>query len=429
MSSMIEPPLHLCIAGIGGYARNHHAVALELEKRGKLKLIATCDPRRDQLSVEANDYAFVQRGTAVLKGFDEMIACFARQSHFVSIATPIHLHATMHAAVVSLNVGCYMEKPPTLDPVELESMIEIERTSDFQTEVGFNYLAEDWRRDLKQRILEGEWGEPRAFSLYGAWMRDWAYYRRSPWAGKLLLNEHLVLDSCFGNAVSHNVHNLLFFAGKKGVFSWGEPREVRCELYRAYSIEGADTVFSEMTTEDGITLRVALSHACQSERDQLEVIYCDRAEIRIRPYQSVEILHHSGKREFIETDPNARLFQANFLHYLAYLQGLEERPLTGLTDCRPFVTWNALNYLASRRIQTIPRSACTGNSASAVSIHGIEDIMKKFLQTGEFPSEQEVSWSFRGGKALAGEVCGLRDCVLEIAEQERKAAVSQEVID
>lgn len=294
---MSASTLNLCIAGIGGYALNHHAVALELEQRGELRLLATCDPRHEKLREAADKLAFSQV--------------------------------------------------------------------------------------------------------------------------KLLVGDHLVLDSCFGNAVSHNVHNLLFFAGKDGVFSWAEPREARCELYRAYPIEGADTVFSEMTTTDGIPLRVALSHACKSERDQLEVIHCERAEIRIRPYESVQILHRNGKRKFLETDANARLFRDNFLHYLAYLRGRAERPRTGLTDCRPFVVWNALNYLAARHIQTIPRAVCEEDDRS-VFVTGIEDIMRKFIRTGAFPSEQKVSWGRRGGKALSGEVSGLRTCILEMAEREKE---------
>lgn len=409
---MSASPLNLCITGIGGYALNHHAVALELEQRGELRLLATCDPRREKLRGAADKFAFSGRGVEALESFDEMMARFARRSHFVSIATPIHLHAAMHAAVASRNLGCYLEKPPTLDPRELEAMIAVERTSDFQTEVGFNYISETWRHALKRRILDGEWGELRAISFYGAWDRGRPYYRRCPWAGKLMLEDRLVLDSCFGNAISHNIHNLLFFAGKDGIFSWAEPRAVRCELYRAYPIESTDTVFSEMTTTDGIELRVAVSHACAPGRDLEEVIHCERAEIRIHPYESAEILHRSGKRERMEADPNARLFRENFIHYLDYLRGRKERPLTRLADSRPFVLWNALNYLAARRIQAVPGVA---GGKDAVFIAGIEDVMRKFVRTGAFPSEQGVPWGHRGGMAFAGDEANLQMCILEMA--------------
>ncbi|HWL51936.1 MAG TPA: Gfo/Idh/MocA family oxidoreductase [Chthoniobacteraceae bacterium] len=414
-------PLNLCIAGIGGFARHHHAEAFELEQQGEIRLLATCDPRHARLGEVAQSFAFARRGVAVLAGFEEMLARFAPPAHLVSIATPIHCHAAMHAAVASRNIGCYLEKPPTLDPGELEAMIAVEAGHDFQTEVSFNYLAEPWRRELKQRLLDGEWGELLGLSLYGAWSRDAAYYRRSPWAGKLSLHGRLVLDSCFGNAVSHNVHNLLFFAGREGVLSWARPREVRCELYRAYAIEGADTVFSEMITEEGLPLRVALSHACEPGRDLLEIIRCERAEIRIRPYESVEILHRGGQREIRETDSAARLFRDQFVRYLAYLRGEEERPLTTLADCRPLVTWNALNHLAARAIHPIPAAACTVDADGSMRITGIEESLRAFLRTGAFPSGQGVGWSRRGDAALAGEVSGLRECILEMAEREKNA--------
>ena len=409
----------LCIAGIGGYARAHHEIALELETAEELQLIATCDPRHRELQQLSEHFAFSNRSIEVLESFVVMMERHGKDADLVTIATPIHLHAVMHEAVVSRNLACYLEKPPTLDPLELDAMIATEQGSDYQTEVGFNYIAEPWRHDLKRRLLEGEWGDLLSLSFYGAWRRDTAYYQRSPWAGKLL-DGRLILDSPFGNAASHHIHNLLFFAGREEIFSWALPGKVRCEMYRAYDIESADTVFSTMTTPDGIELRTAVSHACQTQHDLVEILHCERAEIRIRPYQHVEIIDRSGKREIHKTPADIKLLKENFVHYLHYLRGLAERPLTTLADCRPLVIWNALNYLSTQQIQTVPSGAWQDDTAEQKPstrrfIIGIEEVMSRYIATGAFPSEQGVCWCHRSESVTPEEVIHLRTAVREMA--------------
>lgn len=411
--------LRLCIAGMGGYARAHHEIVAGLEQTERLRLLATCDPRYGQLRNVAEDFSFSGRSVDVLDDFDEMLDRHGDRTHFVSIATPIHLHAPMHARVVSRGLGCYLEKPPTLDPGELETMIERDAGAPFRTEVGFNYIAESWRHDLKRRILDGEWGELRALSFFGAWSRDHGYYQRTPWAGKLLVDGRLTLDSAFGNAAAHHVHNLLFFAGGKDVFSWAEPREVRSELYRAYPIEGADTVFSSLTTTDGLPLRLTVSHACQSRWDLLEVLHCERAEIRIYPYRKLEIIHRCGRCELVKVPTDIVLLREHLLHYLRYLRGETDRPLNRLADCRSTVAWNALNYLAARRIGTIPvefsrQRVTPGKPFPSLVVPGLETVMNRFVCTGAFPSQQGVVWSQKGGRALMADLPNLRFAVQKI---------------
>lgn len=421
----------LCIAGIGGYARAHHEMVYGLEAAGQVQLLATCDPRHRELQHVAEDFAFARRSVDVLESFEKMMERHGRNTDLVTIATPIHLHAAMHQAAVSRNLGCYLEKPPTLDPQELEAMISSEDGCDYQTEVGFNYIAENWRHDLKRRLLDGEWGELLSLSFYGAWSRTAGYYQRSPWAGRLL-SDRLILDSPFGNAASHHIHNLLFFAGRKGVFSWAKPNQVRCEMYRAYDIESPDTVFSTMTTQDGIELRTTVSHACQSKNDLVEILQCERAEIRIRPYQYVEIIHRSGKRELHDTSAEVKLLEKHFVHYLNYLKGVAKRPLTMLADCRPLVTWNALNYISTQQIHTVPSEACGSNSglleekANSTAqrfIIGIEAVMSRYIGSGAFPSEQGICWSHRGINVTPADIGHLRAQIQEMATHAKNGAI------
>jgi predicted dehydrogenase len=170
-----------------------------------------------------------------------MLERHRRELDLVVVPTPINLHAEMHAAATAFGLPVHLEKPPTLDHAELEQMIAADAHARRASFVGFNFIIEKTRLALKQRLLAGEFGDVRGATLSATWPRPTSYFTRNQWAGRLLVGDQLVLDSCFGNAMAHFVHNLLFWAGNRGLYSWGQPAAVRAELDRAHPIEGADT--------------------------------------------------------------------------------------------------------------------------------------------------------------------------------------------
>ncbi len=126
----------------------------------------------------------------------------------------------------------------TLDPVEFACMITNEAKARYRTQVGFHFVYLSDRLDLKRRIVAGEFGCLKRVSFTGLVRRSLGYYARNQWAGRLMLGNAMVLDSCFGNAFAHNLNNLLFYAGTHGLNQWAQPREVRATLLRANNIQG-----------------------------------------------------------------------------------------------------------------------------------------------------------------------------------------------
>lgn len=406
-----------CIAGIGGFALFHHKALKALEEEGRAELLATCDPRHQEFTKELSDLQFTERGVQIFDRFDAMLESEAAETSLVTIATPIRWHAPMHAACVERKLACYLEKPPTLDPTELESMITLDATAQFQTNVGFSYLVEPWRHPLKERLLAGEFGRLLSADALGCWQRSSSYFNRSPWAGKLSQNGYLLLDSCFGNAMSHHVHNILFFAGSSGVSSWANIESVEAELYRANPIESTDTVLSEALTTEGIPLRVAMTHACSSQKITRERLLTEKATIEIFPGHHFEIRHHSGKVEHEKI--HQPMVVDNLRCYLDYLDGIQPRPLTTLSDCRSMVTWNALLYIAAGHIHDIPSShlSLTENKEKQTTCHvitGIEETLKTFCDDGSFPSKAQTPWGSRGGKALPNQLNDLSAIIDQI---------------
>jgi len=398
----VNKPLRIGIIGMGGFAGSHHTTVAKLEEKGHCRLICTCDPMEDTFTTLKNSLRFAERGIVVFKDYSAMLEACASDLDFVIIPTPINLHAEMHDAVTARGIPCYIEKPPTLEYTELERMIAADKRSAKVSVVGFNFIIEKPRLALKQRILEGEFGAVIRTALSAQWPRPSSYFSRNTWAGKLLIDDKIQLDSCFGNAMAHFVHNMLFWTGTHDLFSWAKITAVKAELYRAHNIEGADTFFVESTTIAGVTMRYALTHACAGESSHSETIVCEKAEIRYIVGSHVDIKWNDGRSDRIALDQFDGLAE-NHLDYYKYLRGETERPATTLIDCRSFVTLNDLAYISSKEITAIPQSLVTAfrdekEQQDYLSVRGMVSTIDQFLTKRVWPSSN--GWSRSPSESL-----------------------------
>ena len=403
----MNSPLRVAIIGLGGFAREHHKALLKLEREGICCVVAACDPDPLRRESGAADFQFGLRGVRVFADYREMLTTCGSSLEMATVPTPIPLHAEMHRACVEAGVACYLEKPPTCYDVELEEMMAVEagaklQTNNRQTNIGFNFIIEPQRQALKRRMLAGEFGTPREVRLLGLWPRTDAYFQRSPWAGRLMMDNRPVLDSIFGNAMAHYTHNVLFWAGLRELFDWSPVTQMTAEMYRAHAIEGTDTLFASAVTESDVVLRFAMTHACDGPPRHREEILCDDAKITYIVGEKWHIRWRDGREE---SGPTSRgyLLNENFTAYLAYVNGDAPRPLTTLTDSRPFVRLNTLAYVAAGHIAPVNDAhlTLTQNERGETfrAINGIESAAERFLAEGEFPSAQNRDWSRPGGSA------------------------------
>jgi len=413
---MNQTPILTAVAGIGGFGSAHHAYLHQLEKEGLVKVVATCDPRVETLGAVMEKEEFARRGIAAYADFETMLAAHGENLGLVTVAAPIGLHAPMHRACVERGIACYLEKPPTLDPEELEAMIAADETARFRTQVGFNYIYQPERIELKRRILSGEFGKLRRVISDALWPRSLGYFSRNNWAGRLFLGDSILLDSCCGNAISHHLQNILYFGGTDSLEATASPARVEAELYRAHPIEGTDTVFARGVLESGVEFRIANSHAVEpGQHVTREWLICDKAEILIRINTGIIIRHEGGAVEEIPVGYPG--LDDNFRLYIDYIRGERPRPVTLLSDCRGFVRLNALLYLASKRITTVEPPfmvEMTHNENTTCCISGIDSALAAMVAEGALPSEQKVPWSAPGGSATPEELGSPRETLRRI---------------
>ena len=404
--------MRVLIIGMGGFAGRHHQAVEKLEKTTPVKLVATCDPMASTREEGREKFSLDERGVHIFTDYREMLAAYAGEALLVVIPTPINLHREMHEAAVRAGFPVYLEKPPTLNHEELESMLEVEKTARKKTMVGFNFIVEELRQKLKQRLLDGEFGPLESISFHGFWPRARQYFTRNNWGGRLMVNDRLVVDSAMGNAMSHFVHNILFWADTESLFSWPRPETVHAELYRAHSIESTDTLFVSMSARGIPPIRIFFTHACSGAMEQKEIIACARATIVYDVYGEVTVEWKDGRREHFT--PGQSLFvEENYLAYRDYLEDRAERPPTTLADTRAFVELYNLTFLAAGRITTVDHPHLTlqqripkgeTEPVEYVAINEIASIARQFLLTGQMPSAQDIPWAVPGGKATRADL-------------------------
>ena len=397
MAETFAPPrvYRVGIIGMGGFAGTHHRAVRDLEARGWVRLVCTCDPDPERFAELGKDLA--ERKVDVSRDYVSMLDRLGADLDLVAVPTPVPLHAPMHAAAVQAGVAVYLEKPPTLYHRELEQMIAVDRGAPTPTLVGFNFIGEPTRRRLKERLIAGEFGEMQELRFFGYWPRLRSYYARSPWAARALMDGRVVLDSCIGNAMAHYVQNMLFWAGSD-LEQPADVGSVEAQLYRAHAIESFDTVFlrARLLPRD-VPLLIVASHACKGGSEHAEEIACTRATLRFHTAEGYRITWKDGTVEEGKLDPVPySLTCNNYANLLATLSGQRERPFTTLADSRPFVALNNLAFLSSGGVATV-RPPCAlafeDRSSTGVEITRLRDAGGRFLLSGVFPESRAIPWA------------------------------------
>ena len=374
-------PLRVAVTGMGGFAASHHRALQSLEKEGLCQVVGACDPFPNSFLQEREEWRFAERGVRVFGDWQAMLELLNGEVDVLTVPAPLPLHAPIHKAAVERGVACYLEKPPTLFWRELDEMLEEEKAARFATNVGFNFIIETARQNLKQRILSGEFGKLLRVSFLGHWPRPKSYFTRSPWAGKIWLHNRLVLDSCIGNAMAHYIHNLLFWAGTRELFDWAAVAKIEAELYRAHAIESYDTVLARGILNNGVQFRIAATHACLPPQHQREEVICENAAITYVVGGEWSIEWSDGRAERIESGKadSGDLLARNFVAYFDYLRGIASRPPTTLEESKPFVHLTNLVYVAAEHIDEVEQEL-TIQENEWIAIGGLEKAMEEFVR-------------------------------------------------
>jgi len=379
--------LQYALIGVGGFGREHYETLRRLEARGLVELRAVCDPglgHQPELESELR-----ARGARIYGSYRKMLS-EEPGLDAVTIAAPIPWHEEMALDCLGCGLFIYLEKPPVPLIGQLEMLLAADREE--KVAVGFQMIDAEWSRRIKRWICEGKFGDIREIRISANWPRNGSYYRRAPWAGRMMLEGRPVFDGPATNALAHLVHNAMYFCAE-GCAVFTKPVAVTGELYRVRTIESYDLACFRGILESGTRFSAALSHALREEIPFSLEIEGTRGWCRVSEAGTTVESSEGGFR-FAGNGPG--MLNATYEKFAGWAAGAIERPSTMLRDAEGYVLATNALLLSSGGIHDIGPAHYTNSDPDGdgpYEIAGLGAAMAR--DPAELFSEAGFPWGVR----------------------------------
>lgn len=349
------------LVGARGFGASHLRTLARLSHR--TRLIAVADPAGAPAEGFGSDApSYPSLSDALSAGV---------RPDVVIIATPTGTHHSLALAALAAGADVYLEKPPVATMSQFLELLAAEQSAGRSVQVGFQSFGSHALDDLAAL------GTPTSVATWATWSRDAAYWSRSAWAGKRLLDGIPIVDGVVTNPLAHAVATALRVAGAR---RREDVERIEVELFRANEIEADDTSSLRVTLRDGVKVTAALTLASPEQAEpQIEVRTAD-ADV-LFGYTSDELrypdgrVQHTGRTDLVE-------------------QLLDHRE-NGTPLSAPLVETGAfMTVLEAVRIAPQPKpvpaseiAVLTDRESPLATIHGIQEIVERAARSGALFSE------------------------------------------
>jgi len=326
------------------------------------------------------------------------------------IVSPIHAHVPQSLVALAHGSDVLCDKPMGATIQEARALIEARDRARRLVLIGYQWSYSVAIQALKRDLLAGLYGRPRRLTTLCAWPRAMSYYRRNPWAGRLMDPESRawVLDTPANNAMAHFLHNALFLLGPAMDRS-AMPVEVQGELYRALPIESADTAACRLRTDAGADVLFLASHATELGIDPRFRLECDDAVITCGEHsRDIVARTNAGEARSYGDPDSTSQFQKLFVAIdLAHASRGAARETDTAVACGPEAAMAqtlAVNGLheSAPTIVNFPAASVCRPEADRFAVRGLREQLLDLYRFWQLPSEAGYEW------ANAGRVVDLR---------------------
>lgn len=384
--------IKIVLIGISGFGTVHLRAIERLQE--KLSLKAICETNQE--ACKDKILKIKENGTKCYTNYLEMLA-EEKDIDFVVVSTPIHLHKDMSVNIMKSGMNVLLEKPPAVTIQDIDSIIEASAKTGKLCAVDFPHAVNLGFLELMKRISDGQLGKIKAIKGKGLWKRLDSYYERTPWAGKLVYNNHYVLDGTINNPLAHLLNNMLLLAATAEDF---KIRNVKAELYHAHAIDAEDTSCVRIIGESGLEL-LFYATLCQTNEETPMIRVEGTKGFAEWNYDS-ELLIHTGAGEVRNRYGNEEYFDEICRIYdnlCDTIEGKAEKLHCSIFDTRHFVLASNGAFESSGVIHGISAEHISrhkdGDSISTDLI-GIDRIIADAFNQGKLYSELNVPWAVEG---------------------------------
>jgi len=358
----------LALIGTGGHGRGHLAQGIRLHDDGAVRLVAVADPHPPAAEDLPHGVRRFSSGAELIAAVDADVAV---------ICTPIHTHFELAAAALEAGMDVLLEKPTTATLDEFDRLVAIAERTGRLVQVGFQSLGSEAIGLIRSRVEAGEIGDVVRYSATGAWVRSDAYWQRSAWAGRRVLDGRVVADGVLTNPLAHATATALALAGASLTTS---VRSLEVDLWRANDIEADDTSVAVFTLDGGLKLTTAVTLAASEQTDPYVEVTGTAGALRLWYTKDVVELRDAGGAVRDRT----RTQRADLLeNLLAAREGREEL-------FAPIARTGAFMRLVDSVVEAPAPRPVSGDAVSAVDdaagqrlvIEGIEEELDRALRLG-----------------------------------------------
>ncbi|MEW2636261.1 Gfo/Idh/MocA family oxidoreductase [Streptomyces sp. NPDC048389] len=282
--STVREPVPVVLVGARGHGGHHLANIRRLRRQGLVRLAGVCDVR--------------PLGPRELEGFpgieqspdlDALLA--STGARIAVVCTPIQTHTDLALVAARRGAHLLLEKPPAPSYAEFRRMADGVAAAGAACQIGFQALGSHALPAIRSLLDDGAIGEVRGVGAAGAWVRDEAYFRRSPWAGRRRLDGVDVVDGVLTNPLAHAVSTALALAGTTRA---EDVADVETELFRANAVESDDTSCVRVTTAHGGPVTVAATLCAQTAAEPYVMVHGTRGRITFWYKQDQVLLQRTG---------------------------------------------------------------------------------------------------------------------------------------
>ncbi|MFE6227970.1 Gfo/Idh/MocA family protein [Streptomyces sp. NPDC057854] len=280
----VRDPLPVVLAGARGHGRSHLLNIHRLERLGLVRLAGVCELR--PLDAAELD------GLGAPAQSDDLAALLASTgARLTVLSTPIQTHTDMALTAARHGADVLLEKPPAPSYAEFRRMADGVAAAGRACQIGFQSLGSHAVPAVRDLIARGEIGEVLGVGAAGAWVRDEAYFRRAPWAGRRRLDGVDVVDGALTNPLAHAVATALALAGAPRA---EDVAGVETELFHAHAIESDDTSAVRVTTAAGLPVTVAATLCAERTGEPYVVVHGSRGRITFWYREDRVLLQRAG---------------------------------------------------------------------------------------------------------------------------------------
>jgi len=258
----MKEPLTILLVGAGGYGNFYIDLLLDAKAPRDFRVAGVVEPNPTG-SLRLKE--LFRENVPLYRSLDEFYT--QHRADLAVISSPIQFHAQQIITAVTAGSHVLCEKPLCATVEEGKALIQAAKNTGKLVAVGYQWSFSQAIQDLKKDIGRGLLGRAQRMKTMVLWPREFAYFRRNNWAGRIKDDQgRLVLDSVVNNATAHFLHNMFFILGESSGKS-AYPAAVTAELYRVNPIENYDTAALRVRMAAGTELMFYATHATLEEQD------------------------------------------------------------------------------------------------------------------------------------------------------------------